>query len=506
MVDIREKINKIISLVNSGKYFTINRARQYGKTTTLFLLEKALPSEYICISLSFEGVGETMFQTEALFCQRFLTQISYALRHTDEAYASQWMDESITDFELLGMHVDKLCKGKNIVLMIDEVDRTSNNRVFLHFLAMLRSKYLRRHKGITQTFHSVILAGVYDIKNIKLKMINDGMYTPTTLEGKIYNSPWNIATDFEVNMSFTPSEIATMLSDYESDHQTGMCINAVAEEIFRFTCGYPYLVSKVCKRIDEELPEWTVASVQSAVNSISFERNVLFDDIFKNMENNREVYDFMYSLLILGNKSRVSMFDPIAELCLRYAFIRIEPNRKAAISNKIFEIIMTDYFISKENRAAGVADRVCNGLYKEVTQEGTFNMALCLQKFAEHYRDIFTEEDMPFLERQGRLIFLSFLKPLLNGRGFFHIESQNTDMSRMDIVVDYMYEQFIIELKIWRGEKARANAYEQLLEYMNARHMDEGYLLTFDFRKERNREFKYEWVTVGDKRIFEVIV
>lgn len=35
MVDISEKINEIKKLVFKGKYFTINRARQYGKTTVI---------------------------------------------------------------------------------------------------------------------------------------------------------------------------------------------------------------------------------------------------------------------------------------------------------------------------------------------------------------------------------------------------------------------------------------------------------------------------------------
>ncbi|MCL2026440.1 MAG: hypothetical protein FWG92_06515, partial [Leptospirales bacterium] len=37
MADTGEKIAKIIKLVNDGNYFSINRARQYGKTTTLSL-------------------------------------------------------------------------------------------------------------------------------------------------------------------------------------------------------------------------------------------------------------------------------------------------------------------------------------------------------------------------------------------------------------------------------------------------------------------------------------
>ncbi len=37
-----------------------------------------------------------------------------------------------------------------------------------------------------------------------------------------YNSPWNIAARFDVDMSFSAPEIATMLEAYEADHRTGM--------------------------------------------------------------------------------------------------------------------------------------------------------------------------------------------------------------------------------------------------------------------------------------------
>lgn len=35
MVDISDRVQKIRKLIYKGEYFTINRARQYGKTTTL---------------------------------------------------------------------------------------------------------------------------------------------------------------------------------------------------------------------------------------------------------------------------------------------------------------------------------------------------------------------------------------------------------------------------------------------------------------------------------------
>lgn len=40
MVDISDKIQKIRGMVDMEEYFTINCARQYGKTTTLQALKK----------------------------------------------------------------------------------------------------------------------------------------------------------------------------------------------------------------------------------------------------------------------------------------------------------------------------------------------------------------------------------------------------------------------------------------------------------------------------------
>ena len=42
IVDTSKKIDKIIKLINNEEYFIINRPRQYGKTTTLYMLERFL--------------------------------------------------------------------------------------------------------------------------------------------------------------------------------------------------------------------------------------------------------------------------------------------------------------------------------------------------------------------------------------------------------------------------------------------------------------------------------
>ncbi|MDR0491895.1 MAG: AAA-like domain-containing protein, partial [Oscillospiraceae bacterium] len=457
MADISAKLDKIADMVARGRYFTINRARQYGKTTTLFLLEETLQDEYTVISISFEGLGDESFESPAAFCRAFTLLIHDALEFTDapEEYKESWLDKDVVDFIGLSRHITKMCKGRKLVLMIDEVDKTSNNRVYLHFLGVLRDKFLKREKDRDHTFHSVILAGVYDIKNIKLKMINEGAYTPSATENRLYNSPWNIAVSFSVDMSFSPPEIATMLSDYESDHHTGMEVDAIAGEIYEYTSGYPYLVSRICQCIDEELDkDWTKTGVQNAVKAILEEKSVLFDDIAKNMENNKELYDFLYSLLIVGENKTYAITSPVIEWASMFGYIKKgktysggNGSGPAVIANKIFEMLLSYHFCSKDENVTRMDSSISRGLRYEVARDGVFDMELCLRKFAEHYRELFSEADAPFLERHGRLLFLSYLKPLVNGQGFYHIESEFTDLRRMDIVVDYGSEQFIVELK-----------------------------------------------------------
>ena len=90
-----------------------------------------------------------------------------------------------------------------VVLMADEVDSAADNQVFLDFLSQLRKYYLERARKGTVTFHCVILASVYDVKNLKLRL------HPNT-EPK-YNSPWNVAANFNLDINISPDEIASML-------------------------------------------------------------------------------------------------------------------------------------------------------------------------------------------------------------------------------------------------------------------------------------------------------
>ena len=87
MVDINNKLEQISQMVEAGEYFTINRPRQYGKTTTMFLLEKKLQNDYLVIRTSFEGIGDTIFDNEEEFSSRILDIFARELELVDKEYA-----------------------------------------------------------------------------------------------------------------------------------------------------------------------------------------------------------------------------------------------------------------------------------------------------------------------------------------------------------------------------------------------------------------------------------
>nr|WP_211231332.1 GxxExxY protein [Halonatronum saccharophilum] len=127
-----------------------------------------------------------------------------------------------------------------------------------------------------------------------------------------------------------------------------------------------------------------------------------------------------------------------------------------------------------------------------------------LRKFQLFIKEQYSDKDQDFLERNGRLIFLAFLKPIINGKGFDFKEVQISQEKRLDVIVTYLDKKYVIELKIWRGEKYHQEGLEQLSEYLDIQGLKKGYLLCFDFNKAK--KYKEELISKNEKEIFAIWV
>ena len=499
MVDTSKKLAQIEEYIDDGLYFTINRARQFGKTTTLDSLFRLLSDKYFIIKISFEGLGEDDYREGRLFLAEFQKILVKRIKTISYDLADFWKSP-VLSFGDLSKKVYDFCKlvNKPVVLMIDEVDKSQNNQLFLDLLGMLRNLYLERSESgdMSSTFHSVILAGVYDVKNLKIKLRPD--------EERKYNSPWNIAADFDVDMTFHPDEIITMLNEYETDHHTGMDKEFISNEIYKYTGGYPFLVSKICELIDRRFEkDWSERGIQMAVKEIvKGNSGTLIDDISKNLENNEELRSFMYSISVNGQKYTYTLIDPVVRVADMFSYIK-DVEGKTIIHNLIFEECFQQYFALAYDRQNAGKISVTQGEY---VLNGKLNMPYVIERFQSLIRNEYRKADDEFLERQGRLLFLCFLKPIVNGTGFYYVEPETRDGGRMDLVVSFGGEEFVIELKIWRGEKYEVEGKVQLAEYLKTRGLNEGYLVTFSFLKNKTIQEEPEWIEHDGKQIYEAII
>ncbi|MDY4077277.1 MAG: AAA family ATPase [Clostridium sp.] len=496
MVDISNKLDDIKKLVEKEKYFIINRPRQYGKTTILLALENNLKDEYLVISISFEGTDINSFSTPQNFCDLFVELVSESLDYIDEKLCALFLSFSkdINSLTNLSRAISRFIKeiNKEVILIIDEVDKSSDNQMFLDFLGMLRNKYLEREKGRGVTFKSVILAGVYDVKNLKLKIRPD--------EERKYNSPWNIAVPFNIDMSLSEKGIENMLKEYKNDKNLNFDTSKAAEFIYFYTSGYPFLVSRICQIIDEVLNVvWNEETMIKAVKLLLKEKNTLFDDVIKNMENNKDLREYIFDIVFNGEEKEFNIDNPLIDLGVTFGYFKQE-DEKVKISNRLLEQRLYNYFITKLK----IKNVAGYNIKSDFIEGNGLNIEKILLRFQQFMKEQYSSEDSKFIERQGRLIFLAFIKPIINGVGFDFKEVQISEEKRLDVVIVYNNNKYIIELKIWRGEKYHQRGLQQLADYLDINEQNKGYLLIFNFNKDK--EYKKEVINKAGKEIIEVFV
>lgn len=240
--------------------------------------------------------------------------------------------------------------------------------------------------------------------------------------------------------------------------------------------------------------------VEAAVKEITYEKSTLIDDVIKNIENNPEIKALIYEILVEGREIN---YNPYAyEKGIIYGLL-VERNRKMQVHNKLFEEIIYNYMLAQQEMRA-LAAKFTGVDKRSIINNDGLDMEKTLLKFQEFMYEQYRQEDERFYETNGRLIFLAYLKPILNGRGFSFVEAQTRENRRMDVVITFGARKFVVELKIWNGRKYEEKGLEQLAEYLEIQKLDEGYMVVYNFNSDK--KYTAGWVEAGGRRIFEVVV
>ena len=193
-------------------------------------------------------------------------------------------------------------------------------------------------------------------------------------------------------MSFSAGEIAGMLEDYECDHHTGMNIPEISGLLYDYTSGYPFLVSRLCKLMDERITvkgdssksTWTKTGFLDAVRILLTESNTLFDSLINKLEDYPDLEHMLRDLLFTGKEIAYVIGVRPIEAALMFGFVKVSKSQ-VLIANRIFETLLYNFFLAvpsmqqEEIYDAALKDKA------RFIENGRLNMRFVLERFVEHF-------------------------------------------------------------------------------------------------------------------------
>jgi hypothetical protein len=255
--------------------------------------------------------------------------------------------------------------------------------------------------------------------------------------------------------------------------------------------------------MDKKVKVWTKEGFLEAVKMLLTEKNALFESLMGKIEDDPHLKEVVYAILFAGEKRVYNPDDPDIDMALMFGFIK-HRDGNIIIANRIFETRLYNYFLTTVEAQNHEIFKAASDEKSRYIQGDHLNMDLVLQKYVEHFDAIYGDSNTEFDEEEGRRRFLLYLRPIINGTGNYYIEAETRNARRMDVVIDYMGEQFIVELKIWRGNAYNERGEKQLADYLDYFHLKKGYLLSYNFNK--NKKIGMHEFQIGDKILVEAVV
>lgn len=483
-------------MVDAGKYFTIFAPRQTGKTT---FLKQAISRfnenpYYLGIYLDFERYR--CYEEEKFYrvlkkdlnktLVKRLTSIECEKIGAVEKIFKDKTIENNEDFHDVIEALGEIIPDKRIILLIDEFEAISID-ISRDFLYTLRDMYIKCRETRAFAIYSIGLVGIKNIAEL-----NFGS-----------QSPFNIAVQINIE-NFTLDQVYELINQYLED--SGQKLEeGVIEKIYYETGGQPFLVNRLCSIMVEDIVTDRAKIVgfddlNQALEVLVKENN----PNFYSLETNARQHQDMILAILFGTRDiRYNPRDPVQRRLIMFGVIK-EADGRAEIANPIYHRVLWDHFRSADD----------NGLSRSfhekefcsfITPEGRIDMRGILVNFKEFIERIgvglFDLTDRP-RESVGQYLLMSYLDLFRRAiKGHLLLETPS-GRGRLDVLLLYGGQSYVVETKIWRGEVAFEYALEQVKRYAGTEHVKEGYLVFFDQRlKDKVCDNKVWNVMLGEIKV-----
>ncbi len=487
-----EEIADLSQRIKNGRYIVIFAPRQTGKTTFFRWALDTLDETYLSIKLNFETA-------KSLSSDKFYTRLKNhlrkriekvlpvhelsndtALQHFLERYSITSHTTMISFFEQLGDYL----KNHRIVMLIDEFDGIPPS-VVSDFLHALREIYLSEEPN--RCPYSVGIVGVKSI---------------TQLNYDRSISPFNIQDEFALP-NFTLSQVQQLFAQY-TDEVGQAVAPEVIEKLYKQTAGQPFLVNRLGQILTDEMKIGleqiiTLSHFETAHQQILIERNVNISHLTTNIRQNPRFESALMRIAVKEQPVPFNLDNEIISELFTYGVIAQDSDGNCQIMNPIYHyrIMRTfqplfngledDYFSNSEE----------TDFIENVASNEKINMRLLLANFNDFiaragYR-ILQVPDTP-QEFIGQYLLFGYLDTFVRQiHGFMYLEVR-TGRGRMDLIILHQQSKYIVETKIWEGNKRYQAGKRQLAKYLKLEGISEGYYVVFDHRQKPEARLEEETI------------
>ena len=477
-----EELADFVDRLKKGRYIVLFAPRQTGKTTFFQNALNTLEDQerlYFPIHLNFEGYVDSNAPTfYTSLCEEICKQIKKVFQKRQEAPSDRLnrflANAKITEhismrifFEDLG----RLLEEQRFVLIIDEFDGIPQDAI-RGFLHSLRHIYL---SGRTRCPHSVGIVGVKSI---------------TQLNYDRSVSPFNIQDEFHLP-NFTCQQVQELLAQY-TDEVGQAFAPEVTTAIHRQTAGQPFLVNRCAQILTEVLhiPKTemiTMTHFSKAHRQLLEERNPNIEHLLTNIRRDRQ---FESLLMRITSYERGLHFNPddeiIAELAT-YGVIAKSADGMCEIVNPIYQHRILQAFKPLFNGLEGEYFSEENGddFIDYLTSDG----AIALEALLDNFQAFIARAGFRILqvpntpqEYVGQYLLYAYLDHFIRSVGADMFLEVQTGRGRMDLIILHNGQKYIVETKIWEGERRYQAGKKQLSRYLKLEGAREGYYVVFDHR------------------------
>ncbi len=508
-VEIADFINR----VKAGRYVVLFAPRQTGKTTFFRFAMDALTKQdptYFPIQLDFQtmraAAPAVFYERLYYMLQRQIQSVFQKRGGTPSEALLQFLENTtLTDhfsmevfFEEFGNLLDSdahqgVSAFKKVVLLIDEFDGIPQS-VLSDFLYTLRQIYLSDEM---QCPHSVGIVGVRSIAQLD--------YDRSI-------SPFNIQDEFHLP-NFSLEQVTALFSQYTQEVGQPFTPEVIVS-IHKQTAGQPFLVNRFAQILTEELDvpkteTLTMAHFAKAHAQLLEENNTNLTHLVTNLRRDRHFAALLMQIMASEEGVPFNIRDERISELVTYGVIVKGVDNLCEILNPIYLYCIIQTFKPLINGLEHqyLSEDTDSGFRDYLTPSGHIDIISLLDNF----RDFIGRAGFQILqvpntpqESVGRYLLFAYLDQFVRiVGGVMHVEVQ-TGRGRLDMLITHNQRKYIVETKVWRGQRYYASGKRQLAAYLKLEGVAEGYYIVFDHR--RTPEPRVETETVDGVTVRSYVI